>query len=48
MARSYDREELIYEMVIGNKDVNTEAEKSTALGAITKQRLVKTQQNENT
>lgn len=30
------------------KDVNTEAEKSTALGALTKQRLLKAQQTEKT
>jgi hypothetical protein len=31
-----------------SKDVNTEAEESTVLGAVTKQRLVKTQQTEKT
>jgi hypothetical protein len=31
-----------------DKDVNTEAEELTALGAVTKQRLMKTQQTEKT
>jgi hypothetical protein len=30
------------------KDVNTKAEEATALGAVTKQRLVETQQTEET
>jgi hypothetical protein len=30
------------------KDVNTEAEECTEMGAVTKQRLVKTQQTEKT
>jgi hypothetical protein len=31
---------------VAGKDVNTEADKSTVLGAVTKQQLVKTQQSE--
>jgi hypothetical protein len=33
---------------LANKDVSTEVEGSTALQAVTRQRLVKTQQTENT
>jgi hypothetical protein len=33
---------------VAGKDVNTEAEESTALGAVDKLRLVKTQQTEKT
>jgi hypothetical protein len=37
-----------YEIAVAGKDVNTEAEKSTALGVVTKLRLVKTQHAEKT
>jgi hypothetical protein len=33
---------------MAGKEVNTEAEESTALGAVTKQRLVERQQTKNT
>jgi hypothetical protein len=33
---------------VANKDVNTQAEESTTLGAVMKQQLVKTQQTEKT
>jgi hypothetical protein len=38
--------ELVVRQLPANKDVNTEAEDATALGAVTRRQLVKTQQTE--